>query len=54
MEVYRSIFILGIDVVWAEKQHFMALLAILTEAAASEEDRKPKKASNADIMGAIV
>ncbi|MBC1388678.1 hypothetical protein HB829_15015, partial [Listeria innocua] len=49
-----SIFILGIDVVWAEKQHFMALLAILTEAAASEEEQKPKKASNSDIMGAIV
>jgi hypothetical protein len=44
--------LLKIDVFWAETQNLNYLLWLMDEMNRSEEDSKPKKASNAAIMAA--
>lgn len=41
------------DIAWAEKQHLNYLLKVLEKAAESEEDRKPKKLTDAELMAFV-
>lgn len=43
---------LKIDVFWAETQDLNYLVALMDEMSRSEDEDKPKKASNAAIMAA--
>ena len=52
--MYRNIFILNIDVEWAEQQHFNYLINVIEETAKEDnEDNKERKLSNADLLSVM-
>jgi len=48
------LFLLQIDVNWAEQQHFNVLLEVIRATGESEEERKPRKLTNSELLAVMV